>query len=223
MAPMVSARPPATPNRPASAASSAAGPSPLPSASAASAFSAEPVLPLPATPVRVDVHAIRTAVHELQQKRFWSCHTQPPATVRASAKRKPRGLLQRWITPAESTDVVLVAIWDTELGTNESQYTSFHVLGWNDTDTVVGASSNGGAHLRILPTAFLPGDTLKALHRVCGKGLTAAAPEWYEESAFAPATFVRPTGSEEEALLITDGPLKKMACSVVRDTHALVP
>ena len=144
----------------------------------------------------------------------------PPDPAPSATPKKQRTLLSAWILPhrcstsASSTIVAQVRVLDRTLDRADS--TVFDVLGWQGRDVVLGASLGGGTHLRVVPRSQMPHDTMKALHKLAAANAEVLA-ESYEASSFVEAAFDRgePRGLEDVAL-ITDGPLKAMACNLVR-------
>ena len=186
--------------------------------------------PAPATITSVDWRAALADAWVLDQALFWACHTKTPAQERPAAKRRPRPLMTSWMVagtkPANGDVSVTVQTWDSELGSNATPYTSFHVLARNDRDTVIGRSEQGDVYLRVVPTRWLPRDTSNQLSRA----ITAAPPELterYHEKAFTAAAYERPaaTGADaymEPVYLILEGPLASMGCNEVRTLHTAV-
>ena len=144
----------------------------------------------------------------------------PPDPAPSARPKKQRTLLSAWILPhrcstsASSTIVAQVRVLDRTLDRADS--TVFDVLGWQGRDVVLGASLGGGTHLRVVPRSQMPNATMKALRTLDSANEEVLA-ESYEASSFVDAAFDRgePRGLEDVALIM-DGPLKALACNLVR-------
>ena len=167
---------------------------------------------------------MRANVRARQLARFQACHRnfRPSASAAPGAAPQPEKklntLLRSWILPhrcsIEQPIVVQVRLLDSTL--DDVDGVVFDVLGWEQRDVVLGATLRGGTHLRVVPRRQMPDETMKELRNLASANAEVLA-ESYEASSFVEAAFDRgePRGLEDVAL-ITDGPLKAMACNLVR-------
>ena len=208
-----------------------APPQPQPQAAASAPSAANSTSTAPSAQMPTDWRGVMADSRKLQQECFWACHARTPAKDLPAARRRSRPLMKPWMnaggTASQPVDVntLDVQIWDSELGSNDEPYTSFHVLARTDRDTVVGRSEQGEVYLRVVPTRWLPRDTCNQLTHA----ITTTPPELAErchESAFATAAYERPPAGgagayTEPVFLILEGPLKSMSCNEVRTLQSL--